>query len=46
MESVNDFMTGLGVAWDAAMTPAGLGVIAAAVIVLGAVVWFMKRGDR
>lgn len=43
MDSVSDFMAGLGVAWDAARTPAGLGIIAATLAVLAGVVWLLRR---
>ena len=35
MESVDDFVAGLGAFWDAAMTPAGLVIIAAGVALMG-----------
>lgn len=44
MESLDDFVTGLGVFWDAAMTPAGLAILAAAAAVIVGVVWMMRRG--
>lgn len=46
MESVDDFVAGLGAFWDAAMTPAGLVIIAAGVALIVGMFWLMRRGDR